>query len=119
MIRQPIHLLLLTILTGVASAAEAPWQRHAIETGMKGADGARLLDVNGDGQLDLVVGWEQSGVVAAYLNPGPAAATKPWPTVHFPGIKNVEDAVFVDLDGDGHVDVVSSCEGSTQTVYVH
>jgi hypothetical protein len=127
MFRIAAHVFVLVILAGVACAAESatqpagetPWRRHAIETGMLGADGARLLDVDGDGRQDFVVGWEQSGVVAAYLNPGPADAAKPWPTVHFPGIRNVEDAVFVDLDGDGHIDVVSSCEGGTQTVYVH
>jgi hypothetical protein len=30
-----------------------------------------------------------------------------------------EDAVFVDLDGDGTSDVVSACEGKTNAVYVH
>jgi hypothetical protein len=32
---------------------------------------------------------------------------------------SVEDAVFVDLDGDGAVDVVSSCEGTTRSIFVH
>ena len=30
-----------------------------------------------------------------------------------------EDAVFVDLDGDGALDVVSSTEGKTRTIFVH
>jgi len=30
-----------------------------------------------------------------------------------------EDAVFVDLDGDGNLDVVSSCEGKTRSIYFH
>ena len=98
---------------------DRPWPRHTIEAGLLGADGARLADANGDGRPDLVVGWEQSGVVAAYVNPGPARAKQPWPKVHFPGIGDVEDAVFVDLDADGAVDVVSSCEGRTRRVFVH
>lgn len=34
-------------------------------------------------------------------------------------MKSPEDAVFVDLDNDGNVDVVSSCEGNTKKVFVH
>ena len=30
-----------------------------------------------------------------------------------------EDAVFVDLDNDGAVDVISCCEGKTKSVFVH
>ena len=106
-------------LAASAAIADQPWPRHAIETGLEGADGARLRDVNGDGRPDLVVGWEQSGVVALYLNPGPEKARGPWPRVHFKGIRDVEDAVLVDLDGDGAMDVVSSCEGATRAIYVH
>jgi hypothetical protein len=32
---------------------------------------------------------------------------------------SVEDAVFVDLDGDRRLDVVSCCEGRTRTMFVH
>jgi len=34
-------------------------------------------------------------------------------------VRSPEDAVLVDLDRDGAVDVVSSCEGRNRTVYVH
>jgi hypothetical protein len=34
-------------------------------------------------------------------------------------VKSPEDAVFFDFDGDGVLDVVSSCEGNTRTAYVH
>jgi hypothetical protein len=34
-------------------------------------------------------------------------------------VKSPEDAVFVDFDGDGVLDVVSSCEGNTRTAFVH
>ncbi len=103
-----------------ATAAEdVPWQRHTIDNSSRGADGVRLADVNGDGLLDMTTGWEEGGVIRVYLNPGPQRATLPWPAVTVGKVKSPEDAVFADLDGDGAVDVVSSCEGKTRTIFVH
>ncbi|MCS6859569.1 MAG: VCBS repeat-containing protein, partial [Abditibacteriales bacterium] len=34
-------------------------------------------------------------------------------------VRSPEDAVLVDLDNDGAVDVVSCCEGDTKTIWVH
>jgi hypothetical protein len=58
-------------------------------------------------------------VVRVYVNPGPDEAKKPWPAVTVGRVRAAEDAVLVDLDGDGALDVVSCCEGSTRTVFVH
>ena len=99
--------------------APGPWRRHVIDSSSKGADGVRLADVNGDGLMDIATGWEEGGVIRAYLNPGPAGAAKPWPAVTVGKVKSSEDAVFADVDGDGAFDVVSCCEGRTRTVYIH
>lgn len=99
--------------------AEEPWQRHTIDNSSRGADGVRVADVNGDGHPDFTTGWEEGGQVRVYLNPCPEKAKEKWPAVTVGNVKSPEDAVFADLDGDGAVDVVSSCEGSTQTVFVH
>jgi len=96
-----------------------PWQRHTIDNGSRGADGVRLADANGDGLMDIVTGWEEGGVVRLYLNPGPEKSKDEWPAVTVGKVNNVEDAVMVDLDNDGAIDVVSSCEGKTKTMYVH
>ena len=50
--------------------ADEPWALHTIDNTSKGADGIRLEDVNGDGLLDIATGWEEGGVVRAYVHPG-------------------------------------------------
>jgi hypothetical protein len=104
----------------LALAAEpAPWPRHTIDHSSRGADGIRASDVNADGLLDLTTGWEEGGVVRAYLNPGPQRVKFPWPAVSVGQVPAPEDAVFADLDGDGASDVVSSTEGDSRTLFVH
>ena len=95
------------------------WVRHTVDDSSRGADGVRLADVNGDGLLDITTGWEQGGVIRVYLHPGYQKVRSRWPTVTAGEVASPEDAVFVDLDGDGAVDVVSSCEGKTKTMFVH
>src|SRR5688500_651755 len=90
-----------------------PWQRHTIDDSAKGADGVRIADANGDGLLDIATGWEEAGLLRVYLNPGVEKARERWPAVTVGKMKSPEDAVLVDLDGDGAVDVVSCCEGRT------
>ena len=96
-----------------------PWARHAIDNSSRGADGVRVADVNGDGWLDLTTAWEEGGVIRVYLNPGPNKSKQPWPAVTVGIVTSPEDAVFADIDGDGAVDVVSSCEGKTRQIFVH
>jgi hypothetical protein len=115
--------LLLVVSSGlvfsVCAEHEGPWPRHTIDNSSRGADGVRLADANGDGLMDIATGWEEGGIVRLYLNPGPEKPKDKWPAVTVGKVKNVEDAVMVDLDGDGAIDVVSSCEGKTKTMYVH
>ena len=108
-----LHLLLVPLL------AASPWARHVIDASQRGADGVRLADVNGDGSLDIAAAWEQSGVVKAYLNPGAEKAASEWPSVIVGRVASPEDAVFIDIDGDGSFEVISSTEGEEKTIYVH
>jgi hypothetical protein len=101
------------------STGDEPWARHIIDRTSRGADGVRLADVNGDGKLDVCTGWEEGGLVRVYLHPGKDRVRQPWPAVTVGRVASPEDAVFADLDGDKAVDVVSSCEGKTRTIYVH
>ncbi|MCO6453865.1 MAG: VCBS repeat-containing protein [Pirellulaceae bacterium] len=101
------------VLTYAACAQAEPWRRHSIDPSSRGADGVRLADVNADGLPDLATGWEEGGQIRVYTNPGPAGSRQPWPAVTAGSVKSPEDAVLVDLDQYGAVDVVSCCEGRT------
>lgn len=111
--------LLFAIWGIVPDIAEAQWKRHTIDSSSKGADGVRLGDFNGDGFQDVVTGWEEGGIVRVYENPGVENVRRPWPSVTVGKAPSVEDALFVDLDRDGNLDVVSCCEGKERTVFVH
>ena len=111
-------LLILLLMASYASARE-PWMRHTIDNSSQGADGVRLDDVNTDGLPDLVTPWEEGGLVRVYIHPGATKVNRPWPHVTVGHVASPEDAVFVDLDNDGAIDVVSSCEGTTNTMFVH
>jgi hypothetical protein len=119
-----VRLLMLVSFLPCASGINAEdrgagWRRHVIDGSSRGADGVRLLDVNGDGRLDIATGWEEGGVIRAYRNPGFTDAKAEWPGVTVGEVKSPEDAVFVDVDGDGAVDVISSCEGRERTMFIH
>jgi hypothetical protein len=110
---------LVFLSCAASAAAEGPWKRHVIDDASKGADGVRLADVNGDGLPDIVTGWEQGGAVRLCVNPGPARVACKWPAVSVGNVPDVEDAVCVDLDGDGAADVVSCAEGKARVVSIH
>lgn len=104
---------------GRAQNFDGPWIRRTIDDSGRGADGVRIADFNGDGLPDVAVGWEQEGVTRAYLHPGnDDVREEHWPSVTVARTPSVEDAVWADIDGDGRLDIVSSCEGSTQAVLV-
>ena len=114
-----LFFLLLLIFLALPQAVRGQWQRHTIDNSSRGADGVRAADVNGDGHLDFTTGWEEGGVIRVTVNPGPGKVKKKWPAVTVGKVSSPEDAVFVDLDGDGAYDVVSSCEGGNRTVFIH
>lgn len=117
--KPPLRWLVALALPFLAGPATAAWKRHTIDNSSRGADGVRLADINGDGLPDIATGFEQGGIVRVYLHPGHSKVRAPWPAVTVGKAGDVEDAVFVDLDGDGATDVVSSSEGKTQAMHVH
>jgi hypothetical protein len=113
--------LVVGLWFGLATfGADKPWKHHAIDVGLSGGDGVRLHDWEGDGDLDVVVGWEQAGASRLYINPGATPkAKKLWPSVDVGPAKSIEDAVMADVDGDGRVDVISATEGGSAKLIVH
>lgn len=107
------------VSSALVDAPGPVWKRHAIDQTSKGADGVKLGDLNRDGLPDLVTGWEEGGVVRAYLNPGVKKAREGWPQVTVGEVKSAEEAIFADLDGDGQLEVVSGTEGKTRALYWH
>lgn len=108
----------ILFVTAAALAAEEPWKRHTIDASLRGADGVRLGDVNRDGRPDIATGWEEGRAVRIYLQPDKPGA--PWKQETVGQVCSAEDAVFADVDGDGALDVVSSCEDGQPTgVFVH
>lgn len=97
----------------------AEWKRHVIDNSLRKSEGARLGDVNGDGLPDVATAWENQEVVRIYVNPGAEAVHDPWPAVTLAGTPSVEDALLVDLDGDGALDVVSSLERGAERLVVN
>ncbi len=106
----------------------AAWPKHVIVAGASGAgnadgaDGVDIGDVNGDGYPDIATGHEQGLRVTVSVNPGPALVKAPWPTVFLGGpgttFCSAEDAIFGDVDQDGHLDVIAACETGSARVSV-
>ena len=120
--------MLAVFLTGCClttiGRAEPPmrpggWKRHTIDNSSLGADGVRSADVNADGLPDLVCGWEQGGVSRIYLMQRKQGEHPAWLQIDAGQAPDVEDALFVDLDRDGAIDVVSSTEGDNRKVLIH
>lgn len=122
---RPLRVILVAALLwsipALAHGADTPagWPRHVIDDSSRGADGVRLGDLDGDGLPDFVTGWEEGGVVRVCLNPGPDGCRERWPSVIVGPAASAEDALFVDLDGDGTLEVVTCLEGRARRMQVH
>lgn len=110
--------VVLIVCLFINDRASAAWPMHVIDNTSRGPDGVKLAEANGDGLPDIATGFEQGGVTRVYLHPGNAKAREPWPMVTTGKTHDAEDAVLVDLDGDGAMDIVTCCEGKTKSVFV-
>ncbi|WP_236977399.1 FG-GAP repeat domain-containing protein [Membranihabitans maritimus] len=96
-----------------------PWKMHLLDPDpQSGSDGVKLADVNGDGLPDLVSGFEEGGVSRIYIHPGYDKIDEFWNYVELSS-PHVEDAVLIDLDQNGILDLVTASEGNTNQILFH
>ncbi len=114
-----IFVFIAIFWSGVVHAQNSVWTRYTIDSSLSGADGVRLADINNDGLMDIATGWEESGYTKVYLHPGYDQVKNNWPSVIVGRTPSVEDAVFVDLNNDGAVDVISCTEGHSRKIFVN
>jgi hypothetical protein len=107
---------LFALLANFPAQGESPWVMHVIDNTSAGADGTKLADLDGDGDEDIVAGWEQGNIARLYFDPG--NTNERWPFLSLPA-PDVEDALPIDLDGDGYHDIVTCSEGDYQRVTFH
>ncbi len=117
--RGAIRWLMIVVFAFPARAQADAWTMHTIDGSSRGADGVRLGDINADGLPDVVTGWEEGGIIRVALHPGAQHVRAAWPAVTIGRVSDPEDAVPVDVDGDGRLDVVSCCEGRGRAIHVH
>lgn len=110
---------LIALTASPLAQRPGPWTRHTIDASSLGADGVRAADVNADGVMDLVTSWEQGGLTRVYLAAGTRPGRPAWTIVTAGQSPDAEDAVFVDADGDGDLDIISSAEGDARRILVH
>lgn len=92
-----------------------PWTMHIIDNTSFGSDGTKVCDANKDGLTDIICGWEQGHVTRLYFNPG---KNGPWSYLEVPA-RDVEDALVMDVDGDGNDDIVTFSEGQHKRISIH
>ncbi|MFP6753133.1 MAG: FG-GAP-like repeat-containing protein, partial [Pirellulaceae bacterium] len=87
---------------------------HVISAGVDGVNTVFAIDVDGDGDIDVLTASHLDDTVAWYENDGDQAFTAH--TISSTA-DHVRDVFAVDVDGDGDVDVVTASSGNDTTAW--
>jgi hypothetical protein len=89
------------------------WKKHVIAPSGKWSTDAKLVDMDGDGDLDILTSeWYTHNRIEWYENPKPEGnpATEPWKR-HIIGSPRAHNIEVGDIDGDGHLEIVTRSQG--------
>lgn len=94
------------------------WERYVVEAGLLAIEaGGATHDIDGDGDLDLVLGQDFTGdQVWWWENPGVLDPDTPWTRrlIKADGDSQHHDQIFGDFDGDGSVEFATMVNQSDQ-----
>lgn len=109
---------------GWETAVVSQHERHSSSFDREGAQGLMLMDLDGDGDLDIVsaAADDVNAQVSWYESPGGPGAfdpTVPWEPYRVGSLRGAWQLDLADLTGDGAVDVVAvSPEQKSMTLFV-
>ena len=93
------------------SAGDGTWAAGDVLTTNDGPSSISAGDLEGDGDLDLVIAETAESTIGVFLNNGDGS----YPAISFWGINGSPDAVRLgDLDDDGALDAVTTCASSNE-----
>ena len=94
------------------SGSDPPaWTEHDVATSFNGAADVEPIDIDGDGDIDVLAAASVAGRVAWWENDGssPPAWTENLVTTSF---QSAQDTEAADIDGDGDIDIVATASNS-------